>query len=79
MRAWDVAFYCDAARAVPAEELLDHCPVEERARLMAIIDAVAEAPPPQFSGAVCLGLLSRRSPVCASPGLPSSAPGTTIT
>lgn len=50
MRAWDVVFYRDAAGDGPGEEFLDSCPVKVRARLMAILDAVAEAPPPQFSG-----------------------------
>ena len=47
---WDVVFYRDARGRVLADEFLDGCPVKVRARLMAILDAVAEAPPPQFSG-----------------------------
>jgi hypothetical protein len=34
----------------PAEEFLDACPESVRDDLIAIIDAVAESPPPQFSG-----------------------------
>jgi hypothetical protein len=48
--AWDVVFYRTRDDTVPADEFLDGCPVNVRARLMAILDAVAEAPPPQFSG-----------------------------
>ncbi|MHB1733446.1 MAG: hypothetical protein ACYCU8_08325 [Ferrimicrobium acidiphilum] len=47
---WDIVFYRDIAGNVPADDFLDDCPVNVRARLMAILDAVAEAPPPQFSG-----------------------------
>lgn len=48
--AWDVLFYRDAQGNVPADDFLDDCPANVRARLMAVLDAVAEAPPPQFSG-----------------------------
>lgn len=48
--SWDIVFYATADGAVPADEFLDDCPVKVRARLMATLDAVAEAPPPQFSG-----------------------------
>lgn len=47
---WDIVFYRDIAGNVPADDFLDDCPVNIRARLMAILDAVAEAPPAQFSG-----------------------------
>lgn len=47
---WDVVFYRDAQGNVPADDFLDDCPANVRARLMAVLDAVAEAPPPQFSG-----------------------------
>ncbi|HVA59735.1 MAG TPA: hypothetical protein VNG13_04255 [Mycobacteriales bacterium] len=46
--AWDVVFYQVADGAVPGDEFLRKCPVKVRARLMAVLDAVAEAPPPQF-------------------------------
>jgi hypothetical protein len=36
--------------SVPADEFLRSCPVKVRARLLATLDAVAEAPPPAFSG-----------------------------
>ncbi len=48
--AWTVVFYKAADGAVPVDDFLRGCPVKIRARLMAILDAVAEAPPPQFSG-----------------------------
>lgn len=47
---WDVVFYRASDHTVPVDDFLDGCPVHVRARLMAILDAVAEAPPPQFSG-----------------------------
>lgn len=47
---WGVVFYRKAGGTVPTDEFLDACPVSVRARLVAILDAVAEAPPPQFSG-----------------------------
>lgn len=40
----------DRARTVPAREFLDGCPTEVRAHLRAVLMAVAEAPPPRFSG-----------------------------
>lgn len=48
--AWDVVFYRAMDGTVPVDDFLDGCPANVRARLMAILDAVAEAPPPQFSG-----------------------------
>ncbi len=38
----------DAARTVPARDFLDTCPVA--AKIVAVLDAVAAAPPPSFSG-----------------------------
>ncbi len=40
----------DLREAWPAEEFLDKCPEAVRDDLTAIIDAVAESPPPQFTG-----------------------------
>jgi Txe/YoeB family toxin of Txe-Axe toxin-antitoxin module len=40
----------DPTRAVPAREFLLACPEKVRAMMFAVVDAVAEAPPPQFSG-----------------------------
>lgn len=48
--AWDVIFYETAAGDVPAAEFLDACPPKVRGTILAILDAVAAAPPPSFSG-----------------------------
>ncbi len=40
----------DPARAVPAIEFLDSLPIKTRAEIHAVLDAVAAAPPPAFSG-----------------------------
>lgn len=40
----------DPAEAVPGRDFLDGCPTSVRAKLLAIVTAVAEAPPPMFSG-----------------------------
>lgn len=40
----------DPDRAVPAMEFLDEVPTNVAARLHAVLDAVAAAPPPSFSG-----------------------------
>lgn len=48
--AWDVIYYEAPDGTVPAIEFLDGCPVKVAANLLAVIDAVAEAPPPQYSG-----------------------------
>jgi hypothetical protein len=40
----------DPARAVPTITFLDSLPVRARAEVIAVLDAVAEAPPPSFSG-----------------------------
>ncbi|MGH9190521.1 MAG: hypothetical protein ACRD0Q_10895 [Acidimicrobiales bacterium] len=47
---WDIVFYKSADGAVPTDGFLDGCPVKVRAQFMAVLDAVAEGPPPQFSG-----------------------------
>jgi len=47
---WDVVYYKAADGRVPAIEFLDGCPVKVAANLLAVLDAVAEAPPPQYSG-----------------------------
>lgn len=48
--AWAIAYYRQADGRVPVDEFLAGCPVKVRARLLAVLDDVAEAPPPQFSG-----------------------------
>lgn len=35
---------------MPAIDFLDGCPAKVAANLLAVLDAVAEAPPPQYSG-----------------------------
>lgn len=47
---WDIVYYRQADDRVPVDEFLAGCPVKVRARLLAVLDDVAEAPPPQFSG-----------------------------
>jgi hypothetical protein len=40
----------DATEAVPAREFLDACPTKVSATMIAVVHAVADAPPPAFSG-----------------------------
>lgn len=40
----------DPDQAVPAIDFLDSVPVRTRAEIVAVLEAVAEAPPPAFSG-----------------------------
>jgi hypothetical protein len=40
----------DPLRPVPARNFLDTCPVKVSATMIAVVHAVAEAPPPAFSG-----------------------------
>jgi hypothetical protein len=52
---WNIHFFQrdrrdDADQAVPALEFLDSVPLKVRTEFQAILDAVAEAPPPAFSG-----------------------------
>jgi hypothetical protein len=48
--AWDIIYYRAADGTVPAEIFLDDCPTSVEANLIAVLDAVAEAPPPAYSG-----------------------------
>ena len=48
--AWDVIYYAAGDELVPAIEFLEGCPTKVAANLLAVIAAVAEAPPPQYSG-----------------------------
>ncbi len=43
-------YYDSANQALSALAFLDACPVKVEAHMLAVLDAVAEAPPPQFSG-----------------------------
>lgn len=47
--AWDIV-YKAAGGSVPAIEFLEGCPIKIAANLLAVLDAVADAPPPQYSG-----------------------------
>lgn len=52
---WRVHFFkrhrdIDPAQAVPARDFLDRCPTAVAAKLVAVLKAVADAPPPAFSG-----------------------------
>jgi hypothetical protein len=46
--AWGVVYYRSEDGHVPADAFLDRCPVE--LRILAVLEAVRAAPPPQFSG-----------------------------
>jgi hypothetical protein len=48
--AWDVIFYATADDSVPGADFLDGCPAKIRGTILAVLDAVAAAPPPAFSG-----------------------------
>lgn len=48
--AWDVTFYATAEGSVPGADFLDGCPAKVRGTILAVLDAVADAPPPAFSG-----------------------------
>jgi hypothetical protein len=55
MEPWDVKVFQrhrddDPRESCPAEEFLDACPDSVAADLIAIVDAVAAAPPPEFTG-----------------------------
>jgi hypothetical protein len=47
---WSIVYYAAPDRALPALEFLDACPGKIDAEFTAVLDAVAAAPPPQFSG-----------------------------
>lgn len=47
---WDIVYYREPDGSVPTEEFLDECPDGVEADLLAIVDAVADGPPPQFRG-----------------------------
>ena len=47
---WSIVYYKAADGSVSALEFLDTCPGKIDAEFNAVLDAVAAAPPPQFSG-----------------------------
>lgn len=50
MAKWDVVYYLDSDGNAPAVQFLLGCPTKVRANLLAVLAAVAAAPPPAFSG-----------------------------
>jgi hypothetical protein len=48
--AWDVVFYRAVEGTIPAADFLASCPTKVEAEMLATLEAVAEAPPPKFSG-----------------------------
>jgi hypothetical protein len=48
--AWDVIFYETAQGSAPGADFLDGCPAKVRGTILAVLDAVAAAPPLAFSG-----------------------------
>ena len=48
--AWDVIYIRTSEGRCPTDEFLDGCPTKVAARLVAVLDDVAEAPPPRYSG-----------------------------
>jgi hypothetical protein len=47
---WRIEYYKHHSGSVPAAEFLDGCPAKIDAQFNAVLDAVAAAPPPRFSG-----------------------------
>jgi hypothetical protein len=47
---WDIIYYQTPDKTAPALEFLNQCPGSLDAQFTAVLDAVAAAPPPQFSG-----------------------------
>ena len=48
--AWGIVYCATRDGRVPAEDFFDGCPVKVEARFSAVLEAVRDAPPPQFSG-----------------------------
>src|SRR5665213_1325323 len=48
--AWDIVFFVTAQESVPGADFLDSCPPKVRGTILAVLDAVAAAPPPSFAG-----------------------------
>jgi hypothetical protein len=48
--AWDVVYCKQAEGHTPAIDFLDGCPIKLQARFDAVLDDVAAAPPPRYSG-----------------------------
>lgn len=50
MEGWDVVYYQTDDGACPGDEFLDGCPTKVAAQFLAVLDDVAAAPPPRYSG-----------------------------
>lgn len=48
--AWDIVYFRNATGGCPADDFLDSCPAKVSAQLIAVLDDVAQAPPPRYSG-----------------------------
>jgi hypothetical protein len=48
--AWQIEYYEHQDGTVPGADFLDGCPTKIIAQFDAVLDAVADAPPPKFSG-----------------------------
>jgi Txe/YoeB family toxin of Txe-Axe toxin-antitoxin module len=48
--SWGIVYYKARDGSVPAEAFLDACPLKVEATILAVLEAVRQAPPPQFSG-----------------------------
>ena len=48
--AWGIVYCATGDGGVPAEDFLYGCPAKIEARFYAVLEAVRDAPPPQFSG-----------------------------
>jgi hypothetical protein len=47
---WDVIYYETEDGRCPGDEFLDDCPTKVAAQFLAVLDDVAAAPPPRYSG-----------------------------
>ena len=48
--SWGIVHYKARDGSVPAEAFLDACPLKVEVTILAVLEAVRQAPPPQFSG-----------------------------
>jgi hypothetical protein len=79
---WAIVYYLTPEGSAPALEFLDTCPSAIDAQFIAVLDAVAAAPPPRFSGGgkweATHGTISRgRDRPCGRP--PAQIPASGIT
>ena len=58
---WGIVYYKARDGSVPAEAFLDACPLKVEATILAVLEAVRQAPPPQFSGGGKWEAMWRRS------------------